>query len=65
MFSVFSLVSLSGGMVSFTDAQTDRDVKHEYLKCILLTLKELSAVIAMKVCKICYSSPELFCSKHH
>ena len=45
----FSLVLLSCEIVRHTDTQTDRDIKHQCLKCILLTLKELSAVIAMKV----------------
>ena len=40
---------LSFEIVEYIDRQTDKDLKHQYLKCILLTLKELSAVIAMKV----------------
>ena len=40
---------MSVEIVKYTDSQTDKDLKHQYLKCILLTLKELSAVIAMKV----------------
>ena len=39
---------LSFEIVEYIDRQT-KILKHQYLKCILLTLKELSAVIAMKV----------------